>query len=68
MRRRTRGPERQSNIWKREGVAADAAAEMAKEALAILAHPDFAPLFAEGSRAEVPIVADLAGSWAPASG
>ena len=47
------------NYLAREGVAPTEAVEIAQEALAIFAHPDFAPLFADGSRAEVPIVADL---------
>ena len=43
----------------REGAAADDAAAMAREALAVIDHPDFAPVFAPGSRAEVPVIADL---------
>jgi ATP-dependent helicase/nuclease subunit A len=35
-------------------------ASVVKETLAILTHPEFAPLFGPGSRAEVPIVAELA--------
>jgi ATP-dependent helicase/nuclease subunit A len=52
-------PQAAENYLAREGVAPDDAAEIAAEALAILAHPDFAALFAEGSRAEVPIVAAM---------
>ncbi len=37
-----------------------ARASIVRETLAILAHADFAPLFGPGSRAEVPIVAEIA--------
>ena len=33
--------------------------EMAAETLGLIAHPDFAPLFGPGSRAEAPIVGEL---------
>lgn len=38
------------------GLPAEEAEEIARETLAVLRHPDFAPLFAPGSLAEVPIV------------
>jgi ATP-dependent helicase/nuclease subunit A len=38
-----------------QGLDADAAAALADEALAILAHPELAPAFGPGSRAEVPL-------------
>ena len=38
------------------GLAPKTQAEIAAEALAVLEHPDFAPLFGPGSRAEVPLV------------
>jgi len=38
------------------GCAPEAAEEIARETLALLRHPEFAPLFAPGSLAEVPIV------------
>ena len=38
-----------------QGLADDTAAALAAEALAILAHPDLAPAFGSGSRAEVPL-------------
>jgi ATP-dependent helicase/nuclease subunit A len=43
----------------RKGLSPDAANALTAEALAILDDPVFHPLFAEGSRAEVPIVASL---------
>jgi ATP-dependent helicase/nuclease subunit A len=43
------------------GLALDAQEALLGETLAILAHPDFAPLFAPGSAAEVPVVALLGG-------
>ncbi|MBI3500017.1 MAG: PD-(D/E)XK nuclease family protein, partial [Proteobacteria bacterium] len=36
-------------------LAADEIAELEREVLAVLEHPDFAPLFGPGSRAEVPL-------------
>jgi ATP-dependent helicase/nuclease subunit A len=41
---------------KGRGVEGKDARALAKEALAVIAHPDFAGVFAPGSRAEVPIV------------
>ena len=41
---------------------ADEAAELTRETLAILQHPDLAPLFGPGSRAEVPLTGLVAGS------
>jgi ATP-dependent helicase/nuclease subunit A len=38
-----------------QGLTVEAATTLAAEALAILAHPDLAPAFAPGSRAEVPL-------------
>jgi ATP-dependent helicase/nuclease subunit A len=38
------------------GLSPQAQAEIAAEALRVLAHPDFTPLFGPGSRAEVPVV------------
>ncbi|MEI8393631.1 MAG: double-strand break repair helicase AddA [Rhodospirillaceae bacterium] len=38
------------------GLSAAVCEEMVAEALAVLEHPDFAPLFGPGSRAEVPLV------------
>jgi ATP-dependent helicase/nuclease subunit A len=38
------------------GLDAEAQAALAAEALAVLEHPEFAPLFGPGSRAEVPLV------------
>ncbi len=38
------------------GLEPETQAEIADEALAVLEHPDFAPLFGPGSRAEVPLV------------
>ena len=43
------------------GLAAGAAAEIAAEVLAILNHPDLAPVFGPGSRAEVPLTGLVAG-------
>ena len=47
----------------RPGHGLDAAAreEMIAEALAVLDHPEFAPLFGPGSRAEVPVVGTVGG-------
>ncbi|HVC58940.1 MAG TPA: double-strand break repair helicase AddA [Acetobacteraceae bacterium] len=41
------------------GLPAGAAATLAVEALAILAHPDLAPAFSPGSRAEVPLTGQI---------
>jgi ATP-dependent helicase/nuclease subunit A len=38
--------------------------EMAAETLGLIAHPDFAPLFGPGSRAEAPLVGELEGGLA----
>jgi ATP-dependent helicase/nuclease subunit A len=38
------------------GLSAEVQREIAAEALRVLEHPDFAPLFGPGSRAEVPVV------------
>lgn len=43
------------------GLDAAMAEALAAEVLAILDHPDFAPVFGPGSRAEVPLTAELAG-------
>jgi ATP-dependent helicase/nuclease subunit A len=43
----------------RQGLKPEQAQALANEAMAILRHPDFAALFAPGSRAEVAIVASL---------
>ena len=43
------------------GLAAAAQAALVDETLAVLDHPDFAPIFAPGSQAEVPVVALLGG-------
>jgi len=43
------------------GLSPAAQAALADETLAVLEHPDFAPLFAPGSAAEVPVVALLGG-------
>jgi ATP-dependent helicase/nuclease subunit A len=43
------------------GLAPTAQAALVDETLAVLDHPDFAPLFAPGSQAEVPVVALLGG-------
>ncbi|HWI28838.1 MAG TPA: double-strand break repair helicase AddA [Stellaceae bacterium] len=43
------------------GLDATQQEELAAETLAVLDHPEFAPLFAPGSQAEVPVVALLAG-------
>jgi ATP-dependent helicase/nuclease subunit A len=45
-----------------QGLTAEAAATLAEEAGAILAHPDLAPAFAPGSRAEVPLTGVVGGS------
>ncbi len=47
----------------RPGHGLDAATrdEMVAEALAVLGHPEFAPLFGPGSRAEVPVVGSVGG-------
>lgn len=45
----------------RHGLAPQDQAALAAETLAVLAHPDFAPLFGPGSRAEVPVVGPVAG-------
>jgi ATP-dependent helicase/nuclease subunit A len=37
---------------------------MAAETLGLIAHPDFAPLFGPGSRAEAPLVGELEGGLA----
>ncbi len=39
--------------------------EWAAETLAVLQHPDFAPLFGQGSRAEVPLAGTIAGRNGP---
>jgi ATP-dependent helicase/nuclease subunit A len=44
------------------GLAAEAQAAIAAETLAVLADPAFAPLFGPGSRAEVPLVGEVAGT------
>ncbi|HST76073.1 MAG TPA: PD-(D/E)XK nuclease family protein, partial [Acetobacteraceae bacterium] len=44
------------------GLAAEAVDAIAEETLAILSHPDLAPLFGPGSRAEVPLTGLVAGS------
>lgn len=44
----------------RHGLGADAQDEIAASVLRVLATPEFAPLFAEGSRAEVPVVGEVA--------
>jgi ATP-dependent helicase/nuclease subunit A len=43
------------------GLAPGAAADIAAEVLAILDHPDLAPVFGPGSRAEVPLTGLVAG-------
>jgi ATP-dependent helicase/nuclease subunit A len=43
------------------GLAPERQAELAAETLAVLDHAEFAPLFAPGSEAEVPVVALIAG-------
>jgi ATP-dependent helicase/nuclease subunit A len=43
----------------RQGLGADEAGALADETLGVLTHPDFAPLFAPGSRAEIAVAADL---------
>jgi len=43
----------------RHGLAAEAQDEIRERVLAVLAQPDFAPLFAPGSRAEVPVVGQV---------
>jgi ATP-dependent helicase/nuclease subunit A len=43
------------------GLPPDAAAAIAEETLAILAHPALAPLFGPGSRAEVPLTGEVGG-------
>lgn len=46
------------------GLSAAARSEIGGEVLAVLEHPDFAPLFGPGSRAEVPVVGDV-GAFEP---
>ncbi len=49
--------EQAARTWlKGRGIEGKAAKALADEALAVIAHPDFAGAFAPGSRAEVPIV------------
>jgi ATP-dependent helicase/nuclease subunit A len=43
------------------GLASAAQSALVDETMAVLAHPDFAPIFAPGSQAEVPVVALLGG-------
>ena len=43
------------------GLNATERAEIARETLAVLDHPDFAPLFGPNSRAEVPLVGEVSG-------
>ena len=46
---------------------ADVQASFAAEIMAVLAHPEFAPIFGAGSRAEVPVVGLVAGKDAGAN-
>ena len=43
------------------GLSQDARKELVKEVMAVLTAPDFAPLFAPGSRAEVPLIGEISG-------
>jgi len=52
----------------REGIGGSDAQEILRETLAVLADPQFGPAFAEGSRAEVPVVAELPELGARTSG